>query len=49
MTMRKIYVIFATLLISAASFAQSITLLHLNDTHSHMDPEKSGKHAGKGA
>ena len=48
MTMRKIYVIFATLLISAVSFAQSITLLHLNDTHSHMDPEKSGKHAGKG-
>ena len=46
--MKRIYMILAAVLISAASFAQSITLLHLNDTHSHMDPEKSGKHAGKG-
>ena len=46
--MKRIFMILAAVMISAASFAQSITLLHLNDTHSHMDPEKSGKHAGKG-
>lgn len=48
MTMKRIYVILAAFLVSTASFAQSLTLLHLNDTHSHIDPEKSGTHAGKG-
>ena len=28
--------------------AQNLTILHLNDTHSHIDPERSGKHDGKG-
>ena len=46
--MKRIYMIFAAMLMTAASFAQSLTLLHLNDTHSHIDPEKSGKHARKG-
>lgn len=28
--------------------AQELTILHLNDTHSHVDPERSGAYAGYG-
>lgn len=28
--------------------AQDLVILHLNDTHSHVDAERSGKHAGRG-
>lgn len=38
----------AALLIAAAAFAQDLTILHLNDTHSHIDPEKSGIYDGVG-
>ena len=31
---------------SAAVQAQDLVILHLNDTHSHIDPERSGKNAG---
>jgi 5'-nucleotidase len=31
---------------SAALNAQDLVILHLNDTHSHIDPERSGKNAG---
>lgn len=31
---------------SAALQAQDLVILHLNDTHSHIDPERSGKNAG---
>ena len=31
---------------SAAVDAQDLVILHLNDTHSHIDPERSGKNAG---
>ena len=31
---------------SAAINAQDLIILHLNDTHSHIDPERSGKNAG---
>lgn len=41
--------IFALAAISATALnAQDLVILHLNDTHSHVDPERSGKHAGKG-
>lgn len=33
---------------SAAVQAQDLVILHLNDTHSHIDPERSGKNAGHG-
>ena len=28
--------------------AQDLTILHLNDTHSHIEPERSGKNKGMG-
>lgn len=28
--------------------AQDLTILHLNDTHSHIEPERSGRNIGKG-
>lgn len=31
---------------SAALHAQDLVILHLNDTHSHIDPERSGRNAG---
>ena len=30
------------------SYAQNLTILHMNDTHSHIDPERGGRNAGKG-
>ena len=35
-------------LIAVTASAQELTILHLNDTHSHIDPERSGKHIGQG-
>lgn len=46
--MRRLIITFAVLALSFGAFAQELTILHLNDTHSHIDPERSGKHAGKG-
>jgi 5'-nucleotidase len=28
--------------------AQDLTILHVNDTHSHIDPQRSGEHKGRG-
>ena len=33
---------------SVAATAQDLTILHMNDTHSHIDPERSGVNAGMG-
>ena len=42
-----ILTIFALAAISTAALqAQDLVILHLNDTHSHIDPERSGKNAG---
>ena len=35
-------------LVSFAATAQDLTILHMNDTHSHIDPERSGRDAGMG-
>jgi 5'-nucleotidase len=44
---KLILTIFALAAISAtAAYAQDLVILHLNDTHSHIDPERSGKNAG---
>lgn len=46
--MKRLYIL---LLLSFSAFAvsaQDLTILHLNDTHSHIDPERSGKNVGKG-
>lgn len=48
MTMRRLISIIVALSLSCTAFAQQLTLLHLNDTHSHVDPIRSGKHTGKG-
>ena len=34
--------------VSVAATAQDLTILHMNDTHSHIDPERSGVNSGMG-
>ncbi len=34
--------------VSGPSYAQKLTILHTNDTHSHIDPERGGKEKGMG-
>ena len=46
--MRKLIIIFSALTIAAASYAQNLTIVHFNDTHSHIDPIRSGKNVGMG-
>lgn len=44
---RKILTI-AAVAMAAVAAAQDLTILHLNDTHSHIDPQRSGKNEGLG-
>ena len=46
--MKKIYILLVLSFVAYASSAQDLTILHLNDTHSHIDPERSGKNVGQG-
>ena len=46
--MRKLIVILAAFSFAASAYAQQLTIIHFNDTHSHIDPIRSGKHTGKG-
>lgn len=48
--MRKISCILATalLVLSYSASAQRLTVLHLNDTHSHIEPERVGSIIGQG-
>lgn len=46
--MRKIVLIFIALTFSLAAHSQDLVILHMNDTHSHIDPERSGKNEGHG-
>ena len=48
MLMKKLVLIISVLLISFSVSAQSLTVLHMNDTHSHIEPERSGEYQGKG-
>ena len=46
--MKRILLIF---MLAAAAFsadARKLTILHMNDTHSHIEPERNGENAGKG-
>ena len=45
--MRKIFLV-AALFVSVFVSAQDLTILHLNDTHSHIEPQRSGSLAGRG-
>ena len=46
--MKRIYTLLAVSALSFSMAAQDLTILHHNDTHSHIDPERSGKHDGLG-
>lgn len=47
MITRTILIIIASLAVLSLD-AQNLTVLHLNDTHSHMDPQRSGEYKGLG-
>lgn len=46
--MKRLYMIIAALCMAAALDAQELTIVHFNDTHSHIDPERSGEYKGRG-
>ena len=37
-----------TALLSLSLGAQDLTILHINDTHSHIDPQRAGDYKGRG-
>ena len=47
-TMKKTILLFISMTLSLALAAQRLTILHTNDTHSHVDPVRSGADAGLG-
>lgn len=46
--MKRIIIILAAFCLALCAGAQNLTILHLNDTHSHVDPERNGRYAGRG-
>jgi hypothetical protein len=46
--MKRIAAIIFLSTFALVAFAQNLTILHMNDTHSHVDPERGGQHAGHG-
>ena len=48
--MRKVIaaVVTAMLVACSGASAQKLTIMHFNDTHSHLEPERAGKSAGRG-
>lgn len=46
--MKKIILDILVILTSASLSAQSLSILHFNDTHSHIDPERAGELVGRG-
>ena len=40
--------IFAAFAVVQIAYAQDLVILHLNDTHSHVDAERSGRNKGRG-
>lgn len=48
MIMKRILFVISVLVLSVSLSAQNLTILHLNDTHSHIEPERGGKYDGKG-
>ena len=46
--MKRILLCISVLFAVTAVEAQELTIIHLNDTHSHIDPERSGKYKGLG-
>jgi 5'-nucleotidase len=46
--MKRIMTAICILVASMSLNAQDLTILHVNDTHSHIDPQRSGDHKGRG-
>ena len=46
--MKRIAAIIFLSTFALVAFAQNLTILHMNDTHSHVDPERGGPLAGHG-
>ena len=46
--MKRIFTLLFVSMIAFAVSAQDLTILHLNDTHSHIDPQRSGEYIGRG-
>lgn len=46
--MKKIFLLTLAALAVLSLDAQNLTVLHLNDTHSHVDPQRSGEYKGLG-
>ena len=46
--MKRIIMITAALMAVLSLDAQNLTVLHFNDTHSHVDPQRSGEYKGLG-
>lgn len=46
--MKRLFLILTVLVCSVSLSAQNLTILHLNDTHSHIEPERAGNLAGHG-
>ena len=44
---RVIFTLLAVFAVASLN-AQDLTILHLNDTHSHIDPQRSGDYKGRG-
>ena len=46
--MKKIVFALLTAVLTACTGGNELVILHLNDTHSHIDPERSGEYKGRG-
>lgn len=46
--MRKLMTVLCAALLALSLGAQDLTILHMNDTHSHIDPQRSGDYQGRG-
>lgn len=46
--MKRIVIVLAALAFACGLDAQELTIIHFNDTHSHVDPQRSGDYVGRG-
>ena len=46
--MKKLIFLAFAMFMASVSSAQDLTILHMNDTHSHIDPQRSGDYIGLG-
>lgn len=46
--MKRLFICILSAAFAFSASAQHLTVLHMNDTHSHIDPERSGKYVGQG-